>query len=116
MTSIRQRLLALSAAISVLTLVIAGTLFVINDVAMLRQQMARDLEVLSVVVGDNSLSALDFDAPETAEKNLASLRREYQVRYAALYDAAGRRFASYQRDAAGRDRCWSRRRPVTGSS
>ncbi|MGB5736341.1 MAG: histidine kinase dimerization/phospho-acceptor domain-containing protein, partial [Thiohalocapsa sp.] len=99
-TSIRQRLLALSAAISVLTLAIAGTLFVINDVAMLRQQMARDLEVLSVVVGDNSLSALDFDAPETAAKNLASLRREYQIRYAALYDAAGRRFASYQRDAA----------------
>ena len=99
-TSIRWRLLALSAAISVLTLVIAGTLFVINDVVMLRQQMARDLEVLSVVVGDNSLSALDFDAPETAEKNLASLRREYQVRYAALYDAAGQRFASYQRDAA----------------
>ena len=99
-TSIRRRLLALSAAISVLTLAIAGTLFVINDVAMLRQQMARDLEVLSVVVGDNSLSALDFDAPETAAKNLASLRREYQIRYAALYDAAGRRFASYQRDAA----------------
>jgi PAS domain S-box-containing protein len=99
-TSIRHRLLALSAAISVLTLTMAGSLFVINDVAMLRHQMVRDLEVLSIVVGDNCLSALAFDAPETALKNLSSLRREYQIRYAALYDAAGRPFAHYRREGA----------------
>lgn len=74
-TSIRHRLLALSAATSLLTLTMAGSLFVINDVTMLRHQMVRDLEVLSVVVGDNCLSALAFDAPETAQKNLSSLRR-----------------------------------------
>jgi len=101
-TSIRHRLLALSAAISVLTLTMAGSLFVINDVAMLRHQMVRDLEVLSVVIGDNCLSALAFDAPETAEKNLSSLRREYQIRYAALYDAAGRPFARYSREGESR--------------
>ncbi len=96
--SIRQRLLLISAAISLLTLTIAGTLFVVNHVQMLRAQMLRDLEVLSVVVGENCLSALVFDAPETAEKNLASLRRERQIRYAVLYGADGRPFASYRRD------------------
>jgi len=97
-TSIRQRLLRISAAISMLTLSVAGSLFIINDIYMLQGQMVRDLEVLSAVVGENSLSALVFDAPETAEKNLASLRREGQIRYAALYDAEGQVFASYIRD------------------
>jgi PAS domain S-box-containing protein len=96
-TSIRQRLLLISAAITLLALVVAGGLLAVNDVRMLRSQMVRDLEVLSVVVGDNCLSALVFDAPETAEKNLASLRQEYQIRYAVLYDAEGRAFAQYRR-------------------
>ena len=98
-SSIRWRLFGLAAAISVLTLTIAGTLFIINDLSMLRRQMVRDLEVLAVVIGDNCLAALEFDAPETAEQNLASLRREYQIRVAARFDAEGRRFAAYRRDA-----------------
>jgi signal transduction histidine kinase len=98
-TSIRKRLMRIAAAITLLTLGIAGTLFVANDVRMLRGQMVRDLEVLAVVVGENSLSALVFDAPETAAKNLASLRQEPQVRWAILYDRAGEPFAHYARDA-----------------
>jgi len=97
-TSIRQRLMRIAAAVTVLTLGIVGTLFVVNDVRMLREQMVRDLEVLSAVVGENSLSALVFDAPDTAEKNLRSLRQEPQIRWAVLYDRAGRPFARYVRD------------------
>lgn len=100
LTSIRARLLGISAAISLLTLSLAGALFVANDIRMLRAQMVRDLEVLSVAVGDNCLSALVFDVPETAAKNLGSLRHEPQVRYAVLYDAQGQPFAEYRRDAA----------------
>jgi signal transduction histidine kinase len=101
-TSIRQRLMRIAAAVTVLTLGIVGTLFVVNDVRMLREQMVRDLEVLSAVVGDNSLSALLFDAPETAEKNLRSLRQEPQIRWAILYDRDGRPFARYVRDPGQR--------------
>ena len=74
LTSIRQRLLLISAAISLLTLTLAAILFVANDVRMLRGQMVRDLEVLSEVVGDNCLSALVFDAPETAEQEIGFFR------------------------------------------
>jgi signal transduction histidine kinase len=97
--SIRWRLFGLAGAISALTVAIAGTLFILNDLSMLRRQMVRDLEVLAVVIGDNCLAALEFDAPQTAERNLASLRREYQIRVAALFDAGGRLFAAYRRDA-----------------
>jgi PAS domain S-box-containing protein len=96
--SIRAQLLWLSALTSTLTLVLAGLLFMVNDLDMLRRQMMRDLEVLAQVVGDNSLSALAFQVPETAEQHLGSLRREYQIRAAALYDASGRAFAHYRRD------------------
>jgi signal transduction histidine kinase len=98
-SSIRWRLFGLSALISMLTLAIAGSLFIVNDLSMLRRQMVRDLEVLAVVIGDNCLASLEFDAPETAEQNLGSLRREYQIRAAALFDAGGRVFAAYRRDA-----------------
>jgi signal transduction histidine kinase len=97
-TSIRSRLMRIAAAITLLTLGIVGTLFVVNDVRMLRGQMVRDLEVLSAVVGENSLSALVFNAPETAEKNLRTLRQEPQIRWAILYDRAGQPFAHYARD------------------
>lgn len=99
-TSIRVRLLRIAATISLLSLAIASALFVATDVALLRRQMVRDLEVLAAAVGDNCQSALIFDAPETAQKNLASLRHEPQVRLAVLSDAQGRPFASY-RQAAG---------------
>ena len=79
-TSLRQRLLLISGAIALLTLTVAGTLFVFHDVRMLRAQTVRDLEVLAVAVGDNCVAALVFDAPESAEKSLASLRHEYQIR------------------------------------
>ena len=97
-TSLRQRLLLISTTMTLLTLLVAATVFVLNDVRMLRDQMVRDLEVLAEVVGDSCTSALVFDAPATAEKNLASLRREYQIRYAVLYDADGERFAEYLRE------------------
>jgi signal transduction histidine kinase len=97
-TSIRARLLLIAAAISLLTLTIASTLFVATNLHLLRGQMVRDLEVLAAAVGDNCLSALVFDAPETAEKNLESLRREYQIRSAVLHDAQDQPFAQYHRD------------------
>ncbi len=97
-TSLRARLLIIAAAISVLTLTMASSLFVVTQLYLMRQQMVRDLEVLAVAVGDNCLSALAFNAPETAEKNLASLGREYQIRFAILFDAQDRPFAQYHRD------------------
>ena len=96
-TSIRQRLLLISGTVSFVTLAVVGALFVVNDVQMLRGQMARDLEVLSDVIGENCRSALVFDVPETAERNLATLQHERQISYAALYDAENRLFARYVR-------------------
>ena len=114
-TSVRARLLLIAAAISLLTLGIASTLFVATDLHLFRRQMVRDLEVLAEAVGDNCLSALVFNAPESAEKNLGSLRREPQIRSAVLYDAQDRPFARYRRDPLGHPR-GTRPAPGTGSA
>ena len=98
-TSLRRRLLLISTTVTLVTLTIIATVFVFYDVRTLRGQMVRDLGVLAEVVGDNCLSALVFESPETAEERLGSLHREYQIRYAVLFDAEGRHFADYRRDS-----------------
>jgi signal transduction histidine kinase len=98
-SSLRRRLLLISTVQALATLLIAASLFVAYDVHTTRSQMIRDLEVLAAVVGDNCASALVFDVPETAEANLASLNREYQIRHATLFDHMGNDFARYARDS-----------------
>ncbi len=78
--SIRQRLLWISATITLLSLLLAGALLALHGMRTLHDQLARDLDVLADVVGENCTTALLFDAPESAQKHLSSLRREYLQR------------------------------------
>ena len=77
--SLRTRLITLLVLVSLLTLVAVTVVLVRNNITMLRESMARDLGVLAEVIGENSRSALTFKVPESARKNLESLRRKYQV-------------------------------------
>ncbi len=98
--SIRTRLLAAFASLALLTLGLSTLLSALMDVKLFRDHMIRDLEVLAAVVGENCISALVFDDPETAQRHLATLSREYQIRSASLVDAGGRTFAEWRRDPA----------------
>ncbi len=96
--SIRTRLLTALILVTLLTLGLSSLLSAVLDIKLFRDHMVRDLEVLAAVVGENSVSALVFDDPETAERHLATLEREYQIRSALLLDAAGRDFARWLRE------------------
>lgn len=93
--SIRTRLLAALLLITFLTLGLATLLSALIDIKLFRDHMTRDLEVLAAVVGENCVSALVFDDPRTAQRHLATLGREYQIRTARLLDAADRPFAQW---------------------
>ena len=95
--SIRTRLLVALMLITLLTLGLSTLLSALMDIKLFRDHMARDLEVLAAVVGENCVSALVFDDPETAERHLATLEREYQIRSATLLDARGETFAQWGR-------------------
>ncbi|MGD8498537.1 MAG: CHASE sensor domain-containing protein [Chromatiales bacterium] len=97
--SIRTRLLTALMLMTLLTLGIATGLSAVMDLKLFRDHMLRDLQVLAAVTAENCISSLVFDSPETAERNLATLAREYQVRSAILYDAGDRPFARWQRTA-----------------
>ncbi len=102
--SIGTRLLGSLLLITLLTLGLATLLSAIIDIKLFRDHMTRDLEVLAAVVGENCVSALVFDDPGTAERHLATLEREYQIRSATLLDARGETFAQWGRhraDASG---------------
>ncbi|MCF7982933.1 MAG: hypothetical protein K9L70_00880 [Thiohalocapsa sp.] len=63
---------------------------------MFRDHMLRELRVLAAVVGENCISALVFDSPESAREKLATLSGEYQLRSATLYDGYDRVFARWR--------------------
>lgn len=94
--SLRRRLLTALMLMTILTVVVAGGLSAAMDLKLFRDQVQRDLSVLAEVVGENCVAALVFDSPESAERNLATLAREYQIRAATLYDADGRPFAVWR--------------------
>lgn len=98
--TIRRQLLKALMLMTLLTLSLATLLYAVMHLKLFHDQMLRDLQVLAEVVGENCVSALVFDSPETAQRHLATLEREYQIRRALLYDAAGREFARWQRDPA----------------
>lgn len=52
------------------------------------------------IVGSNTVTALTFDDPETAERTLAALRAVSRIEGAGLYRPDGRLFAAYLRDEA----------------
>jgi signal transduction histidine kinase len=96
--SIRTRLLTALILVTLLTLGLSSLLSAVLDIKLFRDHMVRDLEVLAAVVGENCVSALVFDDPETAERHLATLEREYQIRSAFLMDADERPFARWVRE------------------
>ncbi len=98
--SIRTRLLLALMLMTLLTLTIATGLSALMDLKLFRDHMLRDLQVLAAVVGENCVSALVFDSPTSAERNLTTLAREYQVQTATLYDADETPFARWQRAPA----------------
>ena len=95
--SIRTRLLLALMLMTLATLGVAALLSTVMGLTLMRDHMLRDLHVLAEVVGENCVSALVFDDPETARRQLATLEREYQIHQALLYDAAGREVARWQR-------------------
>src|SRR5207247_8557531 len=65
------------------------------DVGALRSSMVDQVSALAAVLGEQSTTALEFNAPDLAQDVLASLRLEPAVQFACLYDTNGNIFVSY---------------------
>ena len=97
--SIRRKLTLVIALTSTVALLLASTGFVTYEVIGFRSAVARETATMAEVIGANSTAALTFGDQGVAGEVLAALRAERRILMACTYDARGRIFARYLRDA-----------------
>lgn len=94
--SIKKKLVVLILSTTFITLSLASSILILNEVFSFSGHMMAGLSTLARVIGNNCVSALTFDDPATAGETLAGLREEPNVRRAILFDRAGKAFAQYR--------------------
>jgi len=94
------KLTRMNLLVSGTALLMACAAFVAYDLITFRAAILRNLSVQAQVLGSNSVAALDFGDPASAETTLAALRAAPSVVSACVYSKDGRPFATYKRDRA----------------
>jgi signal transduction histidine kinase/DNA-binding response OmpR family regulator len=99
--SITKRLTRMNVLVSGAALLICCVAFVAYDLVSFREAMVHNLSIQAQIAGSNSVSALLFDDPHTAEGTLSALNAAPSIVSAGIYKPDSRPFAMYQRDGAG---------------
>src|SRR5712672_4321237 len=99
--SIPRKLTGMSMLVSGTALLLASAGFFAYDLYNCRKSTVRNLGIQAQIIGSNSISALTFDDPHSAESTLSALRAAPHVLFAEIYTPDGRAFAGYRRDRNG---------------
>jgi signal transduction histidine kinase len=97
--SVRTKLILTTLLGSGAGLLLVGAAITCYDLMTLRKTLVRKLAIQADIVGANSLSALLFSDPKSAEVTLAALQAEPRIVAAGLYGADRKLFAAYRRDS-----------------
>lgn len=100
--TIARRLTRMNLFVSATALLLACSGFVAYDLSTFQESLVRNLSIQAQIAGSNSVSALTFDDPRTAERTLSAFRLAPNIVSACIYDASGEPFASYKRDSGAR--------------
>jgi signal transduction protein with periplasmic or extracellular sensor domain len=87
--SIKGRLILISQAASLVSVVVACTLFIAYDIDNLRRGMKEDLGVVAEGIAINSTPALEFESLDSARDILGALRADPHIEVAVIYDHRG---------------------------
>jgi len=96
--SISRKLTWMNMLVSGAALVLACAAFIAFDMITFRHAMLRNLSTQAQIIGSNSVSALLFNDPQSAENTLLALKAAPNILSAQVYLPDGRPFASYSRD------------------
>jgi sensor histidine kinase regulating citrate/malate metabolism len=87
--SLKRKLTLITLAATLVPVVVAGTLFVVYDMADLRRGMKEDLRMVADGVAINSTPALVFESLDSARDILGALRANPHIEMAVIYDVKG---------------------------
>src|SRR5882724_9925514 len=97
--SITTKLTRMNMLVSGAALLLACAAFIAYDLVSFRNGMVHSLSIQAQVVGSNSVSALLFSDPTSAENTLSALKVAPNIVSASIYTIDGKLFASYVRDS-----------------
>ena len=99
--SISKKLTLVNMLVSAVALLLASGGFCAYDLYSFRTALVRNVSTQAQIIGDNTVSALVFNDPHSAEKTLSALRANPNLMYAQIYTSDSEPFAGYWRDGAG---------------
>jgi len=99
--SISRKLTWMNMLVSGAALLLACAAFIAFDMITFRQVMVRNLSTQAQIIASNSVSALLFNDPQSAENTLLALKAAPNILSAQVYLPDGRSFASYSRARDG---------------
>ncbi|MGB6687242.1 MAG: response regulator [Terracidiphilus sp.] len=99
--SIAQRLTWMNLLVSSVALVLACAAFIGYDLVTFRAARISGLSMQAQIVGANSVAALAFDDPDSANKTLSAFKADPQILSAVIYTTDGKPFAIYSRHGSG---------------
>src|SRR6201997_770366 len=99
--SISRKLTLINMLVSAAALLLASGGFCAYDLYSFRTALVRNVSIQAQIIGDNTVSALLFNDPHSAEKTLSALNANRHLMYAQIYTHDGQPFAAYWRERAG---------------
>jgi signal transduction histidine kinase len=109
--SIAGKLTRVNLIVCGTALILAYVSFLFYDVYTLRGDLIKALGTEASIVGSNSVAALLFDDPQTAESTLSALRGSPQVVSAIVFGPNGQVFARYDRNPSNQPAVMARLTP-----
>lgn len=101
--SIATKLTKMNMLVSAAALLLACAAFITYDLISFREGIVHNLSIQAQVAGSNSVSALLFNDPHSAENTLEALRVAPNIVSASIYTLDGQPFATYRRDGGNQD-------------
>ena len=95
--SISKKLTLMNMLVSGVALLLACVGFCAYDLYSFRLALVRSVSIQAQIVGDNTVSALLFNDPHSAEKTLSALNANQHLLYAQIYTKDGQPFAEVTR-------------------
>jgi len=94
---ISRKLTLMNVLVSAVALIAACAAFLAYDQYTFRQSLVRNLSAEAQIVGSNSISALTFNDPQSAQETLSAFQSLPHIITAAIFSVDGQLFAQYAR-------------------